>query len=207
MNYFTSLGIPLIEDISENFGAMFNEKKCGSFGNVTLFSMEPDQILTCGGGSAVFVNNSFYYEKLKIICKSFSSEIFLSDINASLALVQLKNIEEILEKRNELAKLFHSALNKTEHKSIKSIDGSSTVHFSFPILIKGGMKEVKAYIMKKNIESRKAFLRTALDVSGNKENICPIASGLILRSLLLPLYPSLGKKNAEIISKVITTLP
>ena len=207
MEYFSSLGIPVIEDISENFGAMFNEKKCGSFAKISIFSMEPDKILTCGGGSAVLVNDSYYYDKLKIICENYSSEIFLSDINASLALVQLRNIEEILEKRNELAKIFFSALNKTEHKPIKKVDGSTIVHFSFPIILNSGMKEVKAYIMKKNVESRKAFLRTAIDVSGNTENICPIASGLILRTLLLPLYPSLGKKNAEIISKVITTLP
>lgn len=207
MDYFSSLGVPVIEDISENFGAQFNDQKCGSFGKVAIFSMEADKILTCGGGSAVFVNDSFYSDKLNMICKSYSNEIFLSDINASLALVQLKNIEEILDKRNKLAEIFHSALNKTEHKTIRTIDGSLNVHFSFPILLKGSMSEVIAYVRKKNIEPRKAFLRTALDVSGNKDNICPVASGLILRSLLFPLYPSLGKKNAEMISKVITTLP
>lgn len=207
MGKYSSLGVPILEDISENFGATFEDRKCGSFGKVTVFSMEADKILTCGGGSAVFSNDSLYVEKLQSLCANFSSEIFLSDINASLALVQLKNIEEILDKRAELANIFRSALNKTEHKTFKLNERSKGVSFSFPVLLSGGMNEVKAYVMKKNIEPRKAFIRTAIDVSQRDENLCPMATGLILRTLLFPLYPSLGKKNAEMISKVITTLP
>ncbi len=207
MEYFSSLGIPVLEDISENMGATFDGQRCGSFGKITVFSMEPDKILTCGGGSAVFSNDSFYSEKLQSFCDNYSSEIFLSDINASLALVQLRNIEEILDKRAELGNIFQSALNKTEHRTLKSNDRSKSVSFSFPVLLNGGMKDVKAYVMKKNIEPRKAFMRTAIEVSQREDKICPVASGLILRTLLFPLYPSLGKKNAEMISKVITTLP
>jgi len=207
MDYFSSLGIPLIEDISENFGAQFDDNKCGSFGNITIFSMEPDKILTCGGGTAVFVKSKLLSDSLSVICNSYGDEIFLSDINASLALAQFKNIDEIIKKRKELGRIFLSALNKTEHKTLKTSEGSTMVNFSFPVLLNGQMKEVKSYVMKKNIEPRKAFIRTALDIHDNKENICPIASGLIMRSLLFPLYPSLGKKNAEMISKVISTLP
>ena len=207
MEYYSSLGIPLIEDISENFGSLFNGIKSGSFGHVTVLSMEPDKILTCGGGSAVFVKGKSQISKLSSICNSYGNEIFLSDINAALALTQLRHIEEIINKRSDLAKIFQAALNKTEHKSLKSVEGAGVVHFSFPVLINSRMNEVKSYVMKKNIEPRKAFIRTALDIHNNKENICPVASGLILRSLLFPLYPSLGKKNAEKISKVISTLP
>ena len=207
LDYFSSLGIPLIEDISENFGSSYNDLKCGSYASVTIFSMEPDKILTCGGGSSVFVKEKYLSEKMTSICNLYGNEIFLSDINASLALTQLKNIEEIFNKRNDLYNIFRSALNKTEHKTLRKIEGADLVHFSFPILLKGRMKEVKSYVMKKNIEPRKAFVRTALDIYDNKENICPVASGLILRTLLFPLYPSLGKKNAEMISKVISTLP
>ena len=175
--------------------------------SMVLFSMEPAEILTCGGGSAVFVCDDFYHEKMEIIEKSYSSEIFLSDINASLGLIQLRNIEEILKKREDLADIFKSALNKTEHKSLSIVDGGKRVHFSFPVLLSGRMKEVKAYVMKKNIEPRKAFIRTALEIHNSQDNICPVSSGLILRTLLFPLYPSLGRKNAEIISRVISTLP
>ncbi len=207
LDFYSSLGVPFIEDISENFGSQFNDNKCGSFANITILSMEPDKILTSGGGSAILVKEKQTFNLLSSICKSYSNEIFLSDINASLALAQLKNIDEILRKRAELAKIFHSALNKTEHKTLKTTEGSEVVNFSFPVLLKGSMNEIKAYVMKKNIEPRKAFLRTALDIYDNKESLCPVASGLILRTLLFPLYPSLGKKNAEMISKVISTLP
>jgi dTDP-4-amino-4,6-dideoxygalactose transaminase len=207
MDYFSSLGIPLIEDISENFGAKYNEKHCGSFGQVTLFSMEPDKVLTCGGGSALFVNNKNLAERLQEITAFYGNEIFLSDMNSSLALTQLSNIDENLNKREELARIFQASLNKTEYKSIRVADGGTMVNFSFPVFLNGQVKDITSYIMKNNIEPKKAFLRTALDIHENKDNICPVASGLILRALVFPLYPSLGRKNAELISKVISTLP
>ncbi len=207
LDYFSSLGIPLIEDISENFGSLYKDGRSGTFGDVALFSMESDKILTCGGGSGIFVKGKSHGERIKFICKKYGDEIFLPDINAALALTQYRNIEDMLFKRDELAKIFQAALNKTEHRSLKTADGSKRVHFSFPILLNSRMKEVKAYIMKKNIEPRKAFVRTALEIYESPDQSFPVASGLILRSLLLPLYPSLGKKNAEIISKVISTLP
>ncbi|MBN2655413.1 MAG: DegT/DnrJ/EryC1/StrS aminotransferase family protein [Spirochaetales bacterium] len=207
MNYYQSLNIPLIEDISENFGAAFNGAKCGSFSKLTLFSMEPDKVLTCGGGAAVFSGDSYLSQQIEALKSSYGNEIFLPDINAALAIVQLKNIEENLQKRERIAEIYQSSLNKTDHKTLSIVDGGENVYFSFPLMLKSGMKEAKSYIMKKNIEPRRAFLRTALEISGNDSALCPVASGLILRTLLMPLYPSLGKKNVEMISKVISTLP
>lgn len=207
MEYYKNLGIPLIEDISENFGASFNDKKCGTFGKITIFSMEPDKLLTCGGGAAVFSNVDETAEILGNICSAYGNEVFLSDINAALALIQLKHMDENLEKRLQLAEIFKRALDKTEHKTIIAAEGENYVHFSFPVFLNSGMSEAKAYIMKKNIEPYTAFSRTALQLMENREGLCPVASGIIMRTLLLPLYPSLGRKNAEMISRVISTLP
>ncbi|MBB6481989.1 dTDP-4-amino-4,6-dideoxygalactose transaminase [Spirochaeta isovalerica] len=207
MEYYQSLNVPVIEDISENFGASFKGSKCGSFSTITIFSMEPDKVLTCGGGAAVFTADSYISQQMDSLRKSYGDEIFLADINAALAIVQLKNIEENFQKRERIADIFLSSLNKTEHKTLTIVEGGENVHFSFPIMLKSGMKEAKTYLMKKNIEPQRAFVRTALEISGNDSGICPVASGLILRTLLLPLYPSLGKKNVEMISKVISTLP
>jgi len=207
MEYYQSLNIPLIEDISENFGASFKGGKCGSFSRITLFSMEPDKVLTCGGGAAIFSADPHIAEQIVALRKTYGNEIFLPDINAALAIIQLRNIEENIQKRKRIADIFLSSLNKTEHKSLMTVEGGENVHFSFPLMLKNGMKEAKSYVMKKNIEPRRAFTRTALEISGIDSAICPVASGLILRTLLLPLYPSLGKKNVEMISKVISTLP
>lgn len=207
MEYYQSLGLPLIEDISENLGASFKGRKCGSFSKITIFSMESDKVLTCGGGAALFTGDSHIAGELDLLRNNYGKEIFLSDINAALAIVQLKNIEENFQKRARIAEVFEKSLKKTEHRTLRVPEGGENVHFSFPILLKSGMKEAKAYIMKKNIEPRRAFIRTALEISGQDAGFCPVASGLIMRSLVMPLYPSLGKKNVEMISKVISTLP
>jgi dTDP-4-amino-4,6-dideoxygalactose transaminase len=48
---FLETGIPLIEDISQAVGANTGTKKLGSFGNYTIVSLEPDGIITAGGGA------------------------------------------------------------------------------------------------------------------------------------------------------------
>ncbi|GAI83413.1 unnamed protein product, partial [marine sediment metagenome] len=70
--------------------------------------------------------------------------------------------------------------------------------------------------MKNNIQTLPAFSDSIITFEENPavgedfrplKNSCPKAENLLRRCLQFPLYPSLGKKNVQLISKVLTTLP
>jgi dTDP-4-amino-4,6-dideoxygalactose transaminase len=69
------------------------------------------------------------------------------------------------------------------------------------------MKDVIQYAKKKSVETLPAFRSTVLENDSNNGHSFPVAKSLLMRSLLFPLYPMLGKTNIEHIVKVISTLP
>ena len=86
----------------------------------------------------------------------------------------------------------------------------TNVNFSFPILVKQGRAEVRRYAEKRGIETVPAFGESVLTVEGapwSSPGAHPNAEQLLRRTLLFPLYPSLPRKDIQLLSKVLSTLP
>jgi dTDP-4-amino-4,6-dideoxygalactose transaminase len=131
-----------------------------------------------------------------------------------------------------MAQVFREALLRSRHSPLFNDDEDGEyVNFSFPILVKDGRLEVMQYANKKGIQSEPAFKDAIVAVAGSKEgnhsldgssssgldssegreidtvSQFPNARELLWRCLLFPLYPSLARKDVQLICKVLSTLP
>jgi perosamine synthetase len=200
-------GVPLIEDITQSIGAHNGEVLAGSSGNYVLEAMEPEDIVTAGGGALLFARDRRDASVLRKTLESAPSDCYLSDMNSSLAGTQLKGLSVSLARRREIAELYVRALSSTRHKApIPEGDGEPS-YWSFAVLVETGLKDIVAYASKKDVETRLAFESCAAAIEPRDEFPCPNARSLILRSLLFPLYPGIGKTQAEKVVKVLGTLP
>ncbi|HZJ20916.1 MAG TPA: aminotransferase class I/II-fold pyridoxal phosphate-dependent enzyme [Pricia sp.] len=50
-------GIPIVEDSAEALGSSFENRKCGSFGDIGIFSFNGNKIITTSGGGALLSKN------------------------------------------------------------------------------------------------------------------------------------------------------
>ncbi len=50
-------GIPIVEDSAEALGSSYNNHKCGSFGDIGIFSFNGNKIITTSGGGALLTKN------------------------------------------------------------------------------------------------------------------------------------------------------
>ena len=57
--------LKVIEDAAESHGAMINGKKCGTFGDISIFSFYANKIITSGEGGVVVTNNDDLAEKCR----------------------------------------------------------------------------------------------------------------------------------------------
>lgn len=116
----------VVEDAACGLGARYREKMCGSMGDLGCFSFHPRKIISTGEGGAVVTNNVRLARRLKLLRehgmvetaagKSFASVGFnyrISEISSILGLAQLKKIEQILKKRNALAKEFRKIISSS----------------------------------------------------------------------------------------------
>jgi dTDP-4-amino-4,6-dideoxygalactose transaminase len=210
MEGFAELGVPVIEDISQAVGANTGVKKLGCFGAYTIVSLEPEGIITAGGGALLLCRGRKETQALLKLPRQPLPEELLPDFNAALGITQIKNIEKFVEKRKEIAAVFSHSAQQVRHRMLSQKGEAENIFFSFPLLLASGMKDVQAYARKKGIESGVAFsesILACLEEDDAAAKRYPVARSFLLRCILFPLYPSLTKSSVEQISRVLSTLP
>jgi len=200
-------GVPIIEDISQGLGGNTGKGSLGSYGAFVILSLEPEGIVTSGGGVLVLGHGKKETSLLKKLVEGYNAELLLPDFNAALGITQIKSVEKFIERRKEIAQIYVRAVMQSRHKTLAQKGEGENVFFSFPVLLDSGMKDVQAYARKKGIDTVPAYLRTILGILPEEEKKWPIANSLFLRCLLFPLYPTLSKTSIQQIEKVLTTLP
>jgi perosamine synthetase len=56
-------GIKVLEDAAEALGLKYNNKPCGSFGDISTFSFYINKHITTGEGGMIVTDNKFLYKK------------------------------------------------------------------------------------------------------------------------------------------------
>ena len=205
---FKETGIPIIEDISQNAGSSYKEKKCGSFGIYSILGLEDTDILTSGGGALVMAPSRREWIVLKKYTDAAPSTDILPDINGSLGFVQLKEFNRNEAIRKELYEMYIRSLMQGKHKSFSQASENSVRSvYSFPVVLSSGYKDVKAYADRMEIEIVEAFSQSVIALRNESIEKCINAKSLCLRTALFPLYPRLGSATAAKIAKVLATLP
>jgi dTDP-4-amino-4,6-dideoxygalactose transaminase len=206
INAVIELGIPVIEDCSTSYGSALGEKKAGTFGALSILGLEERDLLTAGGGALLFAAERRNAAVLRNL-PPLPPEYGLPDMNAAMALVQMREAARNAEKRAEIARLYTDAALRGRHKRFTQPENFEPNNYAFPLVLETGMKDVAAYAKKKDIAVESAFSGTLISsglISG--ENY-PGAYSLSLRTVLFPIYPRLGLANASRVAKLIQTLP
>ena len=126
----------LIEDAAENLGQSIHNNKCGSFGDISVFSFYANKQITTGEGGMLCTNNKKIYNKiisLRNLCFGKVNRFNHSDIGwnyrmtnmqATIGLNQLKRINSIVLRRQKIGKFYYKKLSKNKNIFIPSAKNS-----------------------------------------------------------------------------------
>ena len=122
-------GIRIIEDAAEGLGATYERKQAGTFGEVSLFSFNATKLIMSGQGGALCTNDPDIYKKAKLyshhgIDKELTGKYYWSNvigynynwtnIQAALALAQLKRIDELISYKKWLFREYEKGVGDIE---------------------------------------------------------------------------------------------
>jgi perosamine synthetase len=113
----------LIEDAAEMHGQTYKGKKCGSFGDISIFSFYPNKHITTGEGGMIMTDNDELAER----CKKLRNLAFepkarrfvhyeigwnyrMTNMQAALGLAQLERIEEHIIKKRQIGLAYQEGL-------------------------------------------------------------------------------------------------
>ncbi len=199
--------VKILEDVSTSLtGYILDEVKAGEFGDAVVCAMEEDNLVSAAGG-AVLAVSSEYSDKLEEIKPDTYSS--MTDLNASLAKVQLLNLEENSQKRRNLYKNYQQSLSRTEHKQfgLLVLDYISPC-FSFSVTLNSKPDEAVAFAKKHDIPLKRTFENSVCSLyEGDMFDAFPASAAYYYRTFSLPIYPFLKDSEADMINKVIAHLP
>jgi perosamine synthetase len=223
--------IILIEDAAESFGAKWNGKKVGTFGDSAMFSLCQTKVFTTGEGGFIVTDSQDIAEKLKLIRSHgraettdyFSSVEYMDyvtlgynfrmpDIVASLGISQLKKVDKLIKIRRDNSKYLTEALSGIEEIVIPEFPKEVFhVYQEYPIKVKGGEKarnSLREHLTQQGIMTRISFYPIHLthyykNILGYDNKSLKVTEEISAQALTLPMYPTLTKKEMDYIAKEV----
>lgn len=198
----------LIEDSCEAIGAEYKHQKAGSFGDYGVFAFYPNKQMTTGEGGMIVTNNS---KAADLMCAlrnqgrapgdnwlqhtHLGYNYRLDEMSAALGLSQISRIDELINRREEVASWYNKQLSKIDGVEIPNISTDTTRMSWFVYVIRIDQRFDRDKVAKKldqaGIPVRPYFLPIHLqpymaEKFGYKAGDFPITEDLGRRSLALP---------------------
>jgi len=167
--------VRVVEDATHAFGTTIEDKKVGSFGDITCFSFDPVKIITSIDGGCVVVNSNDELElihKLRLLGvdkdtteryknkRAWDYDVItkgyryhLNNIMASIGNSQLQKVQEFINSRREVCSQYSNVFEKIENIKIPESDFSNVSPFIYYIRVLDGSREALiSYLKKQNID-------------------------------------------------------
>lgn len=196
-------------------------KKVGTFGKCSVFAFYPNKQITTGEGGMIVTDE----ESIYTLCRSMRNQgrseegkwlqherlgynYRISDINCALGIAQLERIDEILKKRENVARLYSERLKSFEELSIPQIEENKKISW-FVYVVKLNdfyTKDNRDYTLSqlraKGIGCNNYFSPIHLQpfyrqIFGYEIGSFPITESVSERTIALPFYNNLKESQVD----------
>lgn len=210
-------GLYIIQDSCEAIGAEYKGRKVGSQTDISVFAFYPNKQITTGEGGMILTSN----ENIADFCRSMRNlgtgknskwgeyerlgfNYHMDEMSAALGLAQFSRLEEILEKREQVAEMYMERLS--DIRGIKLPYVSPDVKkswFVFTVEVHESIRDkVIGHLQRKGIESRPYFRPIHLqsfyrEKLGYKEGDFPITEKVASQNIALPFHNNLKVEGID----------
>ncbi len=205
-------GLKVIYDAAHAFGVRIGDESLLNFGDLSVLSFHATKVFNTFEGGAIVCDTLEMKQRIDHLKNfGFTDEVTvveagingkMSEVNAALGLLQLKNMDQVLANRQLVANSYRDALSGIQGIRLPTLDNEVTSNNSYyPIFIKEGFAVSRDGLYEKlkaqNIFSRRYFYPLISEFpmyknlpSAARENL-RIATDISSQVLCLPIYPSL----------------
>ena len=167
--------LKIIEDAAEMHGQTYKGKKCGSFGDISIFSFYPNKHITTGEGGMILTDNNDLSEKCKqlrnlcfippkrFVHKEMGWNYRMTNLQAALGVAQLEQIDQFIKRKREIGSIYNSLLENIKNIDLmpKSVSYADNIYWIYGIMLninqQKNAEDVINELKKHNIGSRPFF--------------------------------------------------
>lgn len=210
----------LIEDAAHAHGSTLDGKTAGTFGRAAALSFYPTKVMTSGEGGMIVTDDERIYQRALVFRDQGKAGFYgnvhtelgnnwrMSEIHAVIGLSQFHRLEEFVQHRRKIAKIYDAGLGKIPR--VTSIEVPSEVksnYYKYAALLDEGvdrattkkeLKERYAVSLSGEVYELPCHLQPVFkDRGGYKEGDYPVAEDLCRRMICLPISAVITEEEAE----------
>ncbi len=216
--------LKVIEDAAEAIGSKYRPedkewKKVGTFGDCAVFAFYPNKQMTTGEGGMIVTDDENIYKLCRSIRNQGRSEdgawlqhvrlgfnYRISDINCALGIAQLERIDEMLAKREKVARLYNARLKEINGLIIPQFEKNKKISWFVYVvrLTDNFLHEDRDFILdklrEKGIGCSNYFTPIHLQpfyrkMYGYRKGDYPVTEKISERTIALPFYNNLKEEQ------------
>ena len=214
-------GLKLIYDAAHAFGVKVNGTSICNFGDLSILSFHATKVFTTFEGGAIvchdekmkkridFLKNFGFAGETTVVGPGINAK--MNEFQAALGLLQLKYIDEAIEKRRYITECYRDGLHNIPGiRFLDDVDGVHHCYSYFPVFIDSNefgrtRDEVYEELKKHNIYGRRYFYPLISQFasyrglqSANSNNL-KTARNIAEQVVCLPIYPDLDLIRLDVI--------
>ncbi|MBW2004569.1 MAG: DegT/DnrJ/EryC1/StrS family aminotransferase [Deltaproteobacteria bacterium] len=194
---FMQLGLPIIEDCCQAFGAKTNGKMVGNIGSFGAFSFHATKCMTTGEGGALTTNDPILLERMKSLATDNKSLSPMSDLQAVLGLSQISRYDVMVARRHEIANRYFQEFEDLEIIASRN-NARSSIYFRYPVKFQNyNFEDLQEAYYKRGIHVRRGVDKLLHREMNLLDKKFPEAARLFQQTLSIPIYPSLTEPEQQ----------
>ena len=205
----------LIEDGSQSFGALLNDRMCGSFGDLSAISHNPMKVFAAvGEAGSILCNSDELKDKLVSLryngtvnretCIEPSLNGRMDTLQAAVLLERFKTLDKVIYSRRKNAKFFNESLSKYVVTPTVSADRND-VYYTYTIR-SAKRDKLKLFLESNGIETKiqhPLLMPQQPAYSKNAKGVFTNAEELVKQVLCIPIHEKLNESQCQYIADTI----
>lgn len=222
--------LKIIEDAAEVHGQTYFNKKCGSFGDISIFSFYPNKIITTGEGGMILCNDpeiakrcrklrnlAFEDGKQRFIHYELGWNYRMTNMQAALGLAQLEQIDDHIAKKRSIGNFYHEQLSFLHqygyHLPIPSTEYADNLYWVFALVAPNQAEKERTVkiLTDHSIGTRPFFWCIHEQPVFKKLNLFPeeeypVAEKLARNGFYIPSGLGLSKEEQKAVTKIFRSI-
>lgn len=217
-------GLFIVEDAACALGAEYKGDKIGGQADIAVFSCHPRKFVTTGEGGLVTTNNSEWAEWMQSfkhfgmgvsdsrLTTSFvriGTNLKLSNLQAAVGVAQMMEVEQLLQRRRDLAQIYREKLSSMQAVTLPEItSGGEHSYQSFCVFVDDRdrvMAEMRAAGVEAQIGTYSLHMHEAFSKSGAARIHGEMqgSRAAFEKCLTLPLYHEMTEEEQDTVLTIL----
>ena len=219
-------GLKVIEDAAQVHGQTYKGKRCGSFGDVSIFSFYPNKLITSGEGGMVLtddeelaercrrIRNLCFLPERRFVHEELGSNFRMTNMQAALGYAQLEKIDEAVSRKREIGRFYRQYLQKAAEilkQPLVNTEYCDNIYWVYGMVLEDAEMDAKQAMetLKRNgigtrpffypIHKQPVFLKMGLF----EGEVCPVSEKISEKGFYIPSGLGITEEKMQRVVQVI----